>query len=231
MFHGSILQYDTLTSWEFRSASRAIASWLDDPVWLRVSSNVLIYIQSYEASGVGVYNYHRGYARTSKRKADFSITDFSSQLPQLLSATLGIACGRAFHTNVYVVKEEYEGLFKRFRDQLRSENDALVESRAVRNSRLLFKRPLPPTNGPEGQRYGTSFSLCRRRLVRTLLVYSSTKRARVRTPSPSLSFVEEPPSPSSRSSSVAPSTTLKKSMVTLDMLRDLTRSVMKSYQT
>jgi hypothetical protein len=223
-------QHDTLTSWGFRSASRAISSWLDDPVWLRVSSNVLVYIQSYEASGVGAYDGRCVCERRSKRRVDFSITDFSSQLPQLLSATLGIACGRAFHTNVYVVKEEYEGLFKRFRDQLRSENDALVESRAVRNSRLLFKRPLPPTNGPEGQRYGTLFSLCQRRLAKTLPVYSSSKRARVRTPSPSLSFVEEPPSPSSRSSSVAPSTTLKKSMVTLDMLRDLTKNVMKGYQ-
>lgn len=45
-----------LTSHDFRSASRAIASWLDDPAWMRVSSNVLIYIQSYETSGAGVYN-------------------------------------------------------------------------------------------------------------------------------------------------------------------------------
>lgn len=83
---------------------------------------------------------------------DFSITDFSSRLPQLLSATLGIACGRVFHDSVYIVKEEYEDLLKQFRDQLRSENDALVESRAMRNSRLLFKRPLPPSNGTESQR-------------------------------------------------------------------------------
>ena len=84
--------------------------------------------------------------------ADFPITDFSSQLPQLLSATLSIACGRVFHNNVYIVKEEYEDLVKQFRDQLRGENDALVESRAMRNSRLLFKRPLPPSNGTESQR-------------------------------------------------------------------------------
>ena len=83
---------------------------------------------------------------------DFSITDFSSRLPQLLSATLSIACSRVFHSNVYIVKEEYEDLFKQFRDQLRSENDALVESRAMRNSRLLFKRPLPPSHGTESQR-------------------------------------------------------------------------------
>lgn len=168
----------------------------------------------------------------AEKKADFSITDFSSQLPQLLSAMLGIACGKIFHTNVYVVKEEYEDLFKQFRDQLRSENDALVESRAMRNSKLLFKRPLPPSNGSEGQRYGILSSLYWYRLTRTLPAYGSYKRARtVRTPSPSPSFVEEPPSPSSRSSSVTPSITLKKPVVTLDMLRDLTKSVMKSYQT
>jgi len=176
-----------------RSVSRAIASWLDDPAWMRVSSSVLVYVQSYETSG-----------------ADFSITDFSSRLPQLLSATLGIMCGRAFHTNVYIVKEEYEDLLKGFGDQLRSENDALVESRAMRNSRLLFKRPLPPSNGSESHSY---------------------KRARtVQTPSPSSSFVEEPSSPSSRSSSVTPSA-LTKPVVTLDMLRGLTKSVMKSYET
>ena len=87
-----------------------------------------------------------------KGREDFSISDFSSRLPQLLSAALGIACGRTFHTSVYIVKEEYDNLFKQFRDQLRSENDALVESRAMRNSRLLFKRPLPSTNGLESQR-------------------------------------------------------------------------------
>ena len=38
-----------------RSASRAIMSWLDNPEWLRVSSNVLLYIQSYETSGAGAY--------------------------------------------------------------------------------------------------------------------------------------------------------------------------------
>ena len=85
-------------------------------------------------------------------KTDFSIADFSSRLPQLLSATLGVACGRVFHTNVYIVKEQYEDLLKQFSDQLRTENDVLVESRAMRNSRLLFKRPFPPSNGPEGQR-------------------------------------------------------------------------------
>ena len=120
---------------------------------MRVSNNVLIYIQSYETSGAGVYNDYCGYVvALLKGKTDFSITDFSSRLPQLLSATLGISCGRVFHANVYVVKEEYEDLYKQFRDQLRSENDALVESRAMRNSRLLFKRPLPPSNGSEDQR-------------------------------------------------------------------------------
>lgn len=49
-----------LTSRNFRTVSRAIGSWLEDPAWLRVSSNVLVYIQSYEASGVGVYNDHHG---------------------------------------------------------------------------------------------------------------------------------------------------------------------------
>ena len=120
---------------------------------MRVSSNVLIYIQSHETSGAGVYNCHRGCTITLlKRRAEFSITDFSSRLPQLLSATLGIACGRSFYANVYVAKEEYEDLFKQFSDQLRSENDALIESRATRNSRLLFKRPLPPSNGSESHR-------------------------------------------------------------------------------
>lgn len=175
-----------------KSALKAITSWLDDPTWMRVSSTVLIYVQSYEASGV-----------------DFSITDFSSRLPQLLSATLGITCGRAFHASVYILKENYDDLFKQFRDQLRSENNNLVESRAMRNSRLLFKRPPPPSNGS----------------------LSSYKRARmVQSPSPSPSFAEEPPSPSSRSSSVS-HFTLTKPTVTLDMLRDLTKNVMKSYQT
>ena len=53
-----------LTSPNFRSALTAIASWLDDPAWMRVSSNVLIYVQSYETSGAGVYNGHRGYMIT-----------------------------------------------------------------------------------------------------------------------------------------------------------------------
>jgi len=142
-----------MTSRNPRSASKAIMSWLGDPAWMRVSSNVLTHIQSHETSGVGVYIDRPGCVVTSlKQKADFSVTDFSSRLPQLLSATLGVACGRMFHTNVYIVKEEYEDLFKRFRDQLRGENDALVESRAMRNSRLLFKRPLPPSNGSESQR-------------------------------------------------------------------------------
>lgn len=119
---------------------------------MRVSSNVLVYIQSYETSGAGVYR-SSGYTITPlKRRSDFAITDFSSRLPQLLSATLGIACGRIFHKNVYIVKEEHEDLFKQFGDELRSENDALVESRAMRNSRLLFKRPLPPSNGSESYR-------------------------------------------------------------------------------
>jgi hypothetical protein len=100
-----------------------------------------------------MYNNHGEYVITLlKGKTDFSITDFSSQLPQLLSATLGIVCGRIFHTNVYIVKEEHEDLFKQFRNELRNENDALVESRAMRNSRLLFKRPLPPSNGSESHR-------------------------------------------------------------------------------
>jgi len=142
-----------LTSHNFRSALRAITSWLDDPAWMRVSSSVLIHIQSYETSETGVYDDRYGYVITLLRgEADFFITDFSSRLPQLLSATLGIACGRVFHTSVFIVKEEYEDLFKQFRDQLRSENDTLVESRAMRNSRLLFKRPLPPSNGSETQR-------------------------------------------------------------------------------
>lgn len=200
---------------------------------MRVSSNVLVYIQSYETSGTGAYDDRCGYMITLlKGKADFSIIDFSSRLPQLLSATLGIACGRVFHTNVYVVKEECEDLYKQFRDQLRSENDALVESRAMRNSRLLFKRPLPPSNGSESQRQGTLFSLCGCRVLKASPAYSSYKRARtVQTPSPGSSFVEEPPSPSSRSSSVTPSITLTKPVVTLDMLRGLTKNVMKSYQT
>jgi hypothetical protein len=139
-----------LTFCGFRSVLRVITLWLDDPAWMRVSNNVLMYIQSYGTSGAGVYNNYCGYVVTVlKGKADFSIVDFSSRLPQLLSATLGIVCGRTFHTNVYIVKEEYEALFKQFRDQLRSENDALVESRAMRNSRLLFKRPLPLSNGSQ----------------------------------------------------------------------------------
>lgn len=165
-------------------------------------------------------------------KADFSITDFSSRLPQLLSATLGIACGRTFHTSIYIVKEEYDDLFKEFGDLLRSENDALVESRSMRNSRLLFKRPLLPSNGSEGQRYGIFLhpGLCRG--MKTLSGYSSYKRARTaQTLSPTPSSLEEPPSPSSRSSSITRSFTPTKSLVTLDMLRDLTKSVMKSYQT
>jgi len=178
-----------------KSALRAIISWLDNPGWMRVSGTVLINLQSYETSG-----------------ADFSISDFSSRLPQLLSAVLGVACGRAFHTSVYIVKEEHDVLFKQFTDQLRSENDALVESRAVRNSRLLFKRPLPPQNGSESQ--------------------SGYKRARtIRTQSPSPSFVEEPPSPSSRSLSFTPPFTLTKPVVTLDMLREITKGVMKTYHT
>lgn len=96
------------------------------------------------ATSVGVVTLLKG-------GTDFSIVDFSSRLPQLLSATLGIACGRTLHTNVYVVKEDYDSLFKQFRDQLRSENDALVESRAMRNSRLVFKRPLPRSNASEIQ--------------------------------------------------------------------------------
>lgn len=39
----------------FRSALNAITSWLDDPAWMRVSSTVLIHVQSYETSEVGVY--------------------------------------------------------------------------------------------------------------------------------------------------------------------------------
>lgn len=93
-----------------------------------------------------------GWDKSLKWEADFSITDFSSRLPQLLSATLGITCGRVFHASVYIVKEDYKDLFKQFRDQLRSENNNLVESRAMRNSRLLFKRPLPPSNGSLSQR-------------------------------------------------------------------------------
>lgn len=119
---------------------------------MRVSSNVLVYIQSHE-SGTGACSCGRGYVITPlKGSADFSITDFSSRLPQLLSATLGIACGRAFYSNIYVVKDEYEDLFKQFKDQLRSENDALIEARATRNSRLMFKRPLPPSNDSESHR-------------------------------------------------------------------------------
>ena len=37
----------------FRSAFEAIASWLEDPVWMQVSSTVLMYIRPYEASGAG----------------------------------------------------------------------------------------------------------------------------------------------------------------------------------
>lgn len=192
-----------------------------------------MYIQSYETSGTGVYSHRYGHLITLLRaRADFSITDFSSQLPQLLSATLGIACGRTFYSSVYIVKEEYDYLFKQFRDLLRSENDALVESRAMRNSRLLFKRPLLPPSGSDSQRYEHFFhpSLCC--VMKTLWGYNSYKRARTaQTLSPSSSFVEEPPSPSSRSSSVTPSFAASKSLVTLDMLRDLTKSVMKSYQT
>lgn len=142
-----------LTSCNFRSTLRAISSWLDDPAWMRVSSNVLIDVQSYETSGAGVYNDHREHVMMLlKDDTEFSITDFSFRLPQLLSATLGIKCGRVFHTSVYVLKEEYDDLFKQFRGQLRSENDALIESRTMRNSRLLFKRPLPPSNSTESQR-------------------------------------------------------------------------------
>jgi len=173
------------------STLKAVTSWLDDATWMRVSSTVLRCVQT---SG-----------------ADFSISDFSSRLPQLLSAILGIACGRSFHTSVYIVKEEYDDLFKQFGDQLRSENDALVESRALRNSRLLFKRPLPHSNTSESQ---------------------SCKRARtVQTPSPSSSLVDEPPSPSSRSSSTTPPFTMTKPAVTLNMLREITKGVMKGYQT
>lgn len=120
---------------------------------MRVSGTVLVYVQSSETSGAGTYNNRCEQVRASlKGTEDFSILDFSSRLPQLLSAVLGVACGRAFYTGVYIVKEDYDGLFKQFRDQLRSENDALVESRAMRNSRLLIKRPLPSSNGSESQR-------------------------------------------------------------------------------
>lgn len=116
---------------------------------MRVSGTVLIYVQSCETTGAGAYNNRCGYVITLlKGRADFSISDFSSRLPQLLSAALS----RTFHTSIYILKEEYDDLFKRFVDQLRSENDALVESRAIRNSRLLFKRPLPSSKGLESRR-------------------------------------------------------------------------------
>jgi hypothetical protein len=147
-----VLLWD-LTSCNSRTALKTITLWLDEPAWMRVSNTVLIYVQSYESSATGAYSNCCGCTiRPLKGTADFSITDFSSRLPQLLLATLGIVYGGTFHTNVYIVKEEHDGLFKQFRDQLRSENDALVESRALRNSRLLFKRPLPPSNPSGSQR-------------------------------------------------------------------------------
>lgn len=63
-FRGITFRYVHLTSRNSRSALRAIASWLGDPAWLRVSSNVLVDIQSYETSGAGMYNDHYGYVIT-----------------------------------------------------------------------------------------------------------------------------------------------------------------------
>jgi len=66
-----------LTSRNFRSASKAIASWLGYPAWLRVSSNVLVYIQSYEASGVGVYNDRYGHVITLLKRRQIFLSQTS----------------------------------------------------------------------------------------------------------------------------------------------------------
>jgi hypothetical protein len=64
VYYGGLHSGVHLTSHNFRSTLRAVTSWLDDPAWMRVSSTLLIYVQSSETSGAGTYSSRCGHVTT-----------------------------------------------------------------------------------------------------------------------------------------------------------------------